>query len=119
MVLLERDENVRIRRTDGAGVAVSDVDAADGQSDIGHYAVELVRRNRLANFPLDSSHRRAVSSIRVPTWARTWMRIWPASTDGKKFCPRKGTNPNDRQSTDQESGGERFGRLRATARRAR
>jgi len=45
--------NVGILGTDGAGVVVSDVDAADGQSDIGDHAVDLVRWDRLANAPLD------------------------------------------------------------------
>jgi hypothetical protein len=36
------------------------------------------------------SQRRAVSSMRVPVRARTWILNWPASTEGKKSCPREG-----------------------------
>src|ERR1700730_7336392 len=33
--------------------------------------------------------------MRVPTWTRTCIRIWPASTEGKKFWPRYGTSRNE------------------------
>ena len=37
----------------------------------------------------------AVSSTRVPIGARACIRIWPASTDGKKLRPRNGASRNE------------------------
>ena len=38
---------------------------------------------------------RAVCSMRVPVGARRCSRICPASTDGKKSCPRNGNSRQD------------------------
>ncbi len=51
--------------------------------------------NDLADRLLDGGEGLADSSTRVPTGARTCIRIWPESTDGKKLRPRNGARAND------------------------
>ena len=46
-----------------------------------------------------AAKRAAVSSTRVPTGTRAWIRIWPVSTAGKKLLPRKGSSANEATTT--------------------
>ena len=47
----------------------------------------------------------SVSSMRVPAGARTCMRIWPASTCGKKSSPSMGVSARQTRDQDEEAGG--------------
>ncbi len=53
VILVQRDQHVRIAVADGAGVAVRDVDARHRQADVVDDARELVRRNHLADRRFD------------------------------------------------------------------
>jgi hypothetical protein len=66
-------------------------------------SVAISRRNDLRIAFSMSAKREALSSTRVPTWARACIRIWPASTDGKKLRPRNGTSRNDASDEGQEA----------------
>ena len=56
------------------------------------------------------SNSRAVSSMRVPGWARTCIRICPESTAGKKFSPRNGQRPKETTTQARNSGDENLRR---------
>jgi len=55
------------------------------------------------------SHRRAVSSMRVPVGARTCMRIWPESTVGKKFLAKERRQSERQEHASEEPSDEGFG----------
>ena len=92
----QRDQNVGVGRAGHAAVAIAEVDAGNRQANIVENALEFSAAgiSRRIAFSTRSTSP-AVSSIRVPVWARTCSRKMPASTVGKKSCPRNGTRRNE------------------------
>ena len=86
----------RRRRADRRRVAVGQIDAAVGQADVvddaGDFAGGISSRMVCST----RSHKRAVSSMRVPVRARRCSLNWPLSTAGKKSWPSQG-NSSQRQ----------------------
>ena len=96
MILGELDLDVAVLRADDAGVVVGQIDAADRHADV----VDQRRQLRGGNDRRGSRSRSLRTAWRSPRRAcrreaRTCMRIWPVSTEGKKFRPRKGVSRND------------------------
>ena len=106
VILAQLDLDVAVLRADRAGVVVGHVDAADRHADIVDDRRDLARRDDLADRLLDVGELVALSSIRVPTGARTCIRIWPASTDGKKLLAEEGHQQERGQHEGQEAGDE-------------
>ncbi len=80
-----------IRRPDDAAIVVAQVDPGNRAGRYCQACRGGLRGNFAANGILDLIDRaRPISSIRVPVGARTCKRNAPASTAGKKSCPRNG-----------------------------
>ena len=96
MVRFERDIDVGVFRPDRPRVAVGHVDAADRQADVVDHLTEIGRGMICWMRRSISSHNRAVSSIRVPVWARTCSLIWPR-IDRRKEVLAKPWRQTERQ----------------------
>ena len=88
----QRDQDLAVERADGGAVAEGDVEAAVGQADVVENIGQLVRRESRGEWcPPPCENQASVSSMRVPAGARTWRRIWPASTGGEEIRADEGS----------------------------
>ena len=95
MIFFQRDQDVGIFRADDAADVVSSVDAAVRQPDVVENAAEFGRGNGAADRLSTRSQSRAVSSMRVPVFARTCRLNCPLSRVGKEILaqPRNSMKP--------------------------
>src|SRR5260370_20333682 len=94
MFLVERNQHLSICAADGCPITEGIVQGLRGQPDIVHDQFRLVRRNCLANLSSTWLKSTLVVSMRVPGLALMCNLICPASTEGKKSLPTKGTSRN-------------------------
>ena len=103
---LQRDQDIRVRGTDGAGIAVGGIDAADRQAEIVDDRPERSGRDRLAQHVLDAvAQRRCLLDARAGRRADVQLQL--LALDGREeVLAEEWGEPEGGEGDEQEPGDE-------------